>query len=74
MVKRDNLTVSPSRQGVGVEMRNGYSDEEPRGKKRYPHRESSSSRGGGGDKKWTLWRGTSGSKEISSLWYLLVNS
>ena len=54
VVKRDNLTVSPSRQGVGVEMRNGYYDEEPRGKKRYPHRESSSSGGMGGDEGQTL--------------------
>ena len=52
MVKRDILTMSPPRQGVGLEMRNGYYDEEPRGKKRYPHRESSLSGGGGGDEKW----------------------
>ena len=49
MVKRGILTVSPPRRGVGVEMRNGYYDEEPRGKKRYPHHESSSSGGRGED-------------------------
>ena len=54
MVKRDILTVRPPRQGVGVEMRNGCYDEEPRGKKRYPHRETSSSGGRGGDEKWML--------------------
>ena len=46
--------MSPPRQGVGMEMRNGYYDEEPRGKKRYPHRESSSSGGMGGDEGQTL--------------------
>ena len=54
VVKRDILTMSPPRQGVGMEMRNGYYDEGPRGKKRYPHRESSSSGGRGGDEKWLL--------------------
>ena len=43
------LTVSPPRQGVGVEMKARCYDEEPRGKKNYPHRESSSSGGRGGD-------------------------
>ena len=33
VVKGDILTVSTPRQGVGVEMRNGYYDEEPRGKR-----------------------------------------
>ena len=54
MVKRDILTVSPPRQGVGMEIRNGHYGEEPRGKKRYPHRESFSSGGRGGDEKWIL--------------------
>ena len=57
VVKRDILTVSPSHQGVGVEMRNGYYDKEPRGKKRYPHHESSSSGGRDGDEKWILRQG-----------------
>ena len=52
--KRDILTVRPPRQEVGMEMRNGCYDEEPRGKKRYPHRETSSSGGEGGDEKWML--------------------
>ena len=43
MVRKDFLTVRSPRHGVGVEMRNGYYDKEPRGKKRYPHDESSSS-------------------------------
>ena len=42
----DFLTVRSPRQGVGVEIRIYY-DEEPCGKKRYSHRESSSSWGGG---------------------------
>ena len=54
VVKRGILTVSPPRRGVGVEMRNGYYDEESRGKKRYPHRESSSLGGRGGNEKWIL--------------------
>ena len=49
VVKRDILTVSPPRGGVGVEMRNGYYSKEPRGNKSYPHHESSSSGGRGGD-------------------------
>ena len=49
MVKRDILIVRPPRQGVGVEMRIGFYDEEPRDRKRYPHCEVSSSGGGGGD-------------------------
>ena len=49
VVKRVILTVSPPRQGVGVEMKARCYDEEPRGKKSYPHRESSSSGGRGGD-------------------------
>ena len=47
MVNEDFLTVRSPCQGVGVEMKNGYYDEEPRGKKRYPHLESSSSGGWG---------------------------
>ena len=54
MVIEDFLTVRSPRQGVGVEMRNGYYDKEPRGKKRYPHHESSSSGGRDGDEKWIL--------------------
>ena len=54
VVKGDILTVSTPRQGVGVEMRNGCYDEEPHGKKRYPHHETSSSGGGGGDENWIL--------------------
>ena len=54
VVKRDILTVSPPHQGVGVEMRNGYYDEEFSVKKRYPHLESSSSGGMGGDEGQTL--------------------
>ena len=54
MVKRDILTVSPPRQGVGMEMRNGYYDKEPCGRKRYPHRESSLIGGRGGDEGQTL--------------------
>ena len=49
VVKRVILTVSPPRQGVGVEMKARCYDEEPRGKKSYPHRESSSSGVRGGD-------------------------
>ena len=37
VVKRVILTVSPPRQGVGVEIVNGHYDEEPRGQKRFPH-------------------------------------
>ena len=47
VVKRVILTVSPPRQGVGVKMKVRYSEEEPRGKNSYPHRESSSSGGRG---------------------------
>ena len=54
VVKSGILTVSLPRQGVGVEMKARYYDEEPCGKKSYPHRESSSSGGRGGDSKWTL--------------------
>ena len=37
MVKRDILTVSPPRQGVGMEIRNGHYGEEPQGQKKFPH-------------------------------------
>ena len=37
VVKRVILTVSPPRQGVGVEIVNGHYDEEPRAQKRFPH-------------------------------------
>ena len=49
MVRKGFLTVRSPREGEGVEMRNGCYDEEPRGKKSYPHRESSSSGGRGED-------------------------
>ena len=49
MVIRVILTMSPPRRGVGVEMKARSYDEGPRGKKSYPHRESSSSGGRGGD-------------------------
>ena len=54
VVKRDIFTTSPPRQGVGMEMRNGYYDKEPCGRKRYPDRESSSIGGRGGDEGQTL--------------------
>ena len=34
VVKRDILILSPPHQGLGVEMKNGYYDKEPGGKKR----------------------------------------
>ena len=49
VVIRVILTMSPPRRGVGVEMKARSYDEGPRGKKSYPHRESSSSGGRGGD-------------------------
>ena len=54
MVRKGFLTVRSPREGEGVEMRNGCYDEEPRGKRRYPHRESSSSGGSGGYEKLIL--------------------
>ena len=54
MVRKGFLTVRSPHEGEGVEMRNGCYDEEPLGKRRYPHREYSSSGRRGGDDKWML--------------------